>query len=168
MNKPIPKFILLFSIFLSGTNSMAVFANSKNQEKPPKRICIEEYKKLRNEFDNLILLDIVDSFDLDLSGYQELRYSDLNLRVGGNIKEQLDKISLQHMFVGASLGERRLFLESGLEGTEGYLLYKRIDGNNVLKKLHKTENIWVVMSEDEVKADRYKFGRFDWNKCQDN
>ncbi|WHY93264.1 hypothetical protein QNK12_07335 [Neobacillus cucumis] len=30
-----------------------------------------------------------------------------------------------------------MFLENGLEGTNGYFLYKSIDGNNVLKKLHK-------------------------------
>jgi hypothetical protein len=61
----------------------------------------------------------------------------LNFLHQNHLNNHSGKISLQHLFVGRSIGDIRLFLENGLEGTNGYFLYKSIDGNNVLKKLHK-------------------------------
>lgn len=59
----------------------------------------------------------------------------------------------------------RLFLENGLKGTRGYFLYKRVDGNNVLKELNKMGNIWVVMTVDERKAAKLELEPFNWDKC---
>ncbi|CRK83329.1 hypothetical protein [Neobacillus massiliamazoniensis] len=118
--------------------------------------------------DNRVLKDTVRSFNLDLSGYQEFTHDDLNLKVGDNLNDHSEKISLQHLFVGSSIGTMRLFLENGLEGTKGYFLYKRIDGNNVLKELHKKGKVWVVMSVYENNAARLKLKPFNWNKCTEN
>lgn len=168
MNKSFSLVLLMFSILICGTNNETVFANSKGEGKPPKGVCIEEFEKKRKEFDNKVLKDIAESYYLDLSGYQEFTHRDLDLKVGDNINDHYDKISLQHLFVGASNGSMRLFLENGLEGIRGYFLYKRIDGNNVLKKLHKMGKIWVVMSVDEKKANRFPLKRFNWDKCTEN
>lgn len=115
-----------------------------------------------------MLKDIVKSYNLDLSGYEEFTQDDLNLKVGDNLNDHSDKISLQHLFVGSSIGSMRLFLESGLEGTKGYFLYKRTDGNNVIKELHKKGKVWVVMSVRENKAKRFRLKPFNWDKCSKN
>ena len=137
MNQRFSLSLLTFSIIIFGANNVTAFANSKGDRKPPKNVCIKEYQKESKEFDNKVLKDIVKSYNLDLAGYQELTHDDLDLKVGDNLNEHSDKISLQHLFVGSSIGSRRLFLENGLEGTKGFFLYKRINGNNVLKELYK-------------------------------
>ncbi|WP_249365392.1 hypothetical protein [Cytobacillus citreus] len=121
-------------IISNNLENTVVLANSKG-EKPPKDVCIEEYRKKWEEFDRKVLKDIVKGFNLDLSGYQEIIYDDLMLKVGENLNDHSDKLSLQSLFVGTSSGTRRLFLKNGLEGTEGYFLYKRTDGSNVIKKV---------------------------------
>ncbi|PWW26648.1 hypothetical protein DFO73_110222 [Cytobacillus oceanisediminis] len=160
--------LLMFIIIFCGINNVNVFAKSKGEGKPPKSVCVEEFEKEWKKFDNVVLKDIVKSYKLDLSGYQEFKHSDLNLKVGDNLNDHSDKISLQHLFVGYSIGSMRLFLENGLEGTKGYFLYKRNDGNNILKELHKKGEVWVVMSVYEKKAVRFYLKPFNWNKCTEN
>ncbi|SDM42474.1 hypothetical protein [Bacillus sp. OK048] len=167
MNKRFSLLLLMFSIIIYGTNNVTVFANSKGG-KPPKSHCIEEFEKKWKEFDNRVLRDIVKSYNLDLSGYEEFTHDDLNLKVGDNLNDHSDKISLQHLFVGSSIGSMRLFLENGLEGTKGYFLYKRTDGNNVIKELHKKGKVWVAMSVREKKAKRLRLKPFNWDKCSEN
>ncbi|MFD1780806.1 hypothetical protein ACFSFW_19315 [Fredinandcohnia salidurans] len=167
LNKRLFLLLLVVNFIIYGTNIVTVSATT-NGGKPPKGICVEEFEKKRKEFDNKVLKDIVKSYNLDLSGYQEFTHADLNLKVGDKLNEHSDKISLQHLFVGTSNGSMRLFLEKGLKGKKGYFLYKRIDGNNVKKELYKTGSIWVVMSVDEVQANMFELKPFDWEKCSKN
>ncbi|NRD78562.1 hypothetical protein HPT25_14455 [Bacillus sp. BRMEA1] len=167
MNKRVSFILLMFSVIICGTNNVTVFADSKGG-KPPKRVCIVEFERQRNEFDNIVLKDIVKSYNLDLSEYQEVTNDDLNLKVGDNLNDHSDKISLQHLFVGQSIGTMRLFLKNGLAGSQGYFLYKRIDGNNVIKILHKKGEVWVVMSVHEIKGVKLKLKPIDWDKCTEN
>lgn len=159
--------LLMFNFIIHGTNNLTGFANSKGG-KPPKSECKEEFKEKRKEFDNRVLKDIVKSNNLFLSGYEEFTHDDLNLKVGDNLNDHSDKVSLQHLFVGSSIGSMRLFLENGFEGTKGYFLYKRTDGNNVIKELHKEGKVWVVMSVREKKANRLRLKPFNWDKCSKN
>ncbi|PEL07193.1 hypothetical protein CN606_00715 [Bacillus toyonensis] len=167
MNKRFFLLLLMFSVIIYGTNNVTVIANSKGV-KPSKSVCIEAFEEKWKEFDSKVLKDIVKSYNLDLSGYEEFTQDDLNLKVGDNLNDHSDKISLQHLFVGSSIGSMRLFLESGLEGTKGYFLYKRTDGNNVIKELHKKGKVWVVMSVRENKAKRFRLKPFNWDKCSKN
>ena len=167
MNKAYFLLFLVFSVIIYGTNNVTVFANSKGG-KPPKSVCIEESEKQWRKFNNKVLKDIVQGYNLDLPGYEEFSQDDLNLKVGDNLNDHSDKITLQHLFVGQSIGTMRLFLENGLEGTKGYFLYKRIDGNNVIKVLHKKGEVWVVMSLYEKKAATLKLKPFNWNKCNED
>ncbi|MFT4416654.1 hypothetical protein ACLM5H_22575 [Fredinandcohnia humi] len=153
MNKRLFLFLLVFSSIIYVTTILTVSANT-NGGKPTKSICVEEFKEKGKEFDSNVLKDIIKSYNLDLSGYHEFTHEDLNLKVGDNLNDHSDKISLQHLFVGSSIGSMRLFLENGLKETKGYFLYKRISGNNVKKDLYKMGKIWVVMSVDEVKANK--------------
>ncbi|QED48007.1 hypothetical protein [Cytobacillus dafuensis] len=168
MNKKFSNLLLISIILIYGVNNETVFANSVKEEKPPKSVCIEEFEKEYQEFNNKVLKDIVKSFNLDLSEYQEFISDDLMLKVGEKLNDHSDKMSLQSLFVGSSNGSRRLFLKSGLEGKEGYFLYKKIDGNNVKKKLSKIGEVWVVMSVDEKKAKKIRIKRFNWDKCSEN
>ncbi|AND41457.1 hypothetical protein [Cytobacillus oceanisediminis] len=168
MNKKFAVLMLMLSILFCEINKESVSAKSKVEEKPPKSVCVEEYEKQWRKFDNEVLTDIVKSYNLDLSGYKEFRQDDLNLKVGDNLNDHSDKISLQHLFVGFSIGSMRLFLENGLEGTKGYFLYKRNDGNNVLKELHKIGEVWVVMSVDERNAVQLHMKPFNWSRCSEN
>ncbi len=168
MTRRLSILFLMFSVIVCGTNNEPALADSKEQGKPPKSECIEEYKKQWKEFNSRVLNDIVKMFNVDLTGYQELTPGDLVLKVGENLNDHPDKISLEHLFIGSSQGSRRLFLKDGLKGKEGYFLYKRIDGNNVLKELHKVGNVWVVTKGEEMNAKRLHLKRFDWEKCKDN
>jgi len=150
-----------------GTNNITVFAVLKGK-KPPKSVCIEEFEKNMKEFNNKVLSDVVKTYHLNLSGYEEYTNDDLNLKVGDNLNDHSDNISLQYLFVGSSIGSMRLFLENGLEGKEGYFLYKRTNGNNVIKELHKEDKVWVVMSVQEKKAKRFRLTPFNWKKCSEN
>ncbi|WP_226528758.1 hypothetical protein [Metabacillus niabensis] len=167
MNKKLSLLLLMFCVIIYGTNNVTVFADLK-REKPPKSVCIEEFEKNMKEFNNKVLSDIVKTYNLNLSGYEEFTHDGLNLKVGDNLNDRSDKISLQHLFVGRSIGSMRLFLEHGLEGTKGYFLYKRTDGNNVIKELHKEGKAWVVMSVREKKAKRLRLKPINWNKCSEN
>lgn len=166
MNKKLTLILFMFCYIICGTNNVTVFADLKG-EKPPKSVCIKEFEKKMKEFNNKVLSDIVKN-NLNLSGYEEFTHDDLNLKVGDNLNEHSNKISLQHLFVGSSIGSRRLFLENGLEGKKGYFLYKRIDGNNVIKELQKEGQVWVVMSVREKKAKRLQLKPINWNKCSES
>ncbi|MEB4861320.1 hypothetical protein ACQKJG_30845 [Priestia megaterium] len=167
MNKRMFLLLLMISIFIYETSNGNVFANSTGKRKPPESLCREEFEKQSKKFDDKVLKNIVESYNLDLSGFQEFTNRELDLKVGDNINNHSDKISLQHLFVGGSIGSMRLFLENGLEGTKGYFLYKRVDGNNVLKELNKMGKVWVVMTVDEKKADKLQTKPFNWDKCAD-
>lgn len=167
MNKKLSLFLLVFCVITYGTNNITVFAVLKGK-KPPKSVCIEEFEKNMKEFNNKVLSDVVKTYHLNLSGYEEYTHDDLNLKVGDNLNDHSDNISLQHLFVGSSIGSMRLFLENGLEGTEGYFLYKRTNGKNVIKELHKEDKVWVVMSVREKKSKRFRLTPFNWKKCSEN
>lgn len=166
MNNTLMCLFIMFIVIICGTNEFTVFAHS-TADKPSKRVCIEESKEEYESFNNEVLNEILKSFKLDLSGYQEYTHDDLNLKVGDNLNDHSDKISLQHLFRGSSIGSRRLFLENGLEGKRGYFLYKKIDGNNVLKELHKEGKIWIAMSVSEKKGKRLRLKPFNWDKCSE-
>jgi len=155
---------ILFQLTVLMINPSISIAKTTD-EHLPNSICNKLYEKEWEEFNSTILQDIVNSFEVDLSGYVEIKRDDLNLKVGDHMIEHYDKITLHHLFVGASLGEMRLFLKDGLSGEIGYFLYKRHDGNNVIKKLSKVGDVWVVMNVDEVKAKKIKFKKVDFEKC---
>ncbi|WP_246050176.1 hypothetical protein [Aquibacillus sediminis] len=152
--------IILFSLLNSNNYVL------KAEEKPPKSVCIEEAKKRWEKLNEKVLEDIVKSFNFDLSGYEEIKDDDLDLKEGDTLSGSYDKITLQHLFVGSSTGDMRLFLKNGLKGDKGYFLYKRTDGNNVKKAISKMGDIWVVMHVEEVNAKKIKSEPFNWNKCK--
>ncbi|MCQ6276374.1 hypothetical protein JMM81_15775 [Bacillus sp. V3B] len=70
--------------------------------------------------------------------------------------------SLLPLFTGSNQGERKLFIVSGEESIPpkydnsfvGYLLYKELDGTNVMIKLRRSDTSWDVVSSRKVNGDR--------------
>ena len=153
-------FILVLVVVFEGCSNVV----SKANERPPKKVCIQEYEERWTKFEDKILGDIISSFDLNLEGFKEVTFDDLHndMKIG---EKNEDIQSLQHLFVGNSLGNMKLFLKDN----RGYFLYKRTDGNNVFKEIYQMSygGIWKVMSEQEVEGKKIKWGKeFDWAKCK--
>jgi hypothetical protein len=70
--------------------------------------------------------------------------------------------SLKPLFAGANQGDRHLYIVSGEKELPpkynnsfvGYMLYKQIDGKNVMIKLRRSDSAWDVVSKQEVAAKR--------------
>ena len=70
--------------------------------------------------------------------------------------------SLFPLFIGSHQGERRLFIVSGDKPLPpkydntfvGYLLYKELDGTNVMIKLRRSDTSWDVVNISKVSGDR--------------
>jgi hypothetical protein len=70
--------------------------------------------------------------------------------------------SLEPLFIGSSQGDRHLYIVSGQEflppkydnSFVGYMLYKQINGTNVMIKLRRSESAWEVVSKQKVPAKR--------------
>ena len=77
MNKKLSLLLLVFCVIIYGTNNVTVFAVLKGK-KPPKSVCIEEFEKNMKEFNNKVLSDVVKTYHLNLSGYEEYTHDDLN------------------------------------------------------------------------------------------
>jgi hypothetical protein len=169
MNKKLYLFVGLISISLIFILIQLIQENipvTANENNHPKKECEEEYEKWWKELNRDILKDIVLSFDLDLTGYKEVRHEDLRHEKDMHDNEIL---TLRHMFVGNANGEHRLFIledENRLKN-QGYLLYKKNDGNNVMKIIRKFNDVWVVMSENEKESKRIEKERIDWSKCEE-
>ncbi|USK32556.1 hypothetical protein LIT25_18415 [Bacillus sp. F19] len=107
--------------------------------------------------------DVISSFPaLDiLKDYKNLwrfKHDDLiNIRILIG-KEDTHLNSLISMFYGTSMGDKELIIING-EYTQksgdsftGYLLYKEIDGTNVLAQLKKGSKNWEVVKVEKVKG----------------
>lgn len=155
-------FLVLLSvvnILLSGFN-----AESNASIKPPKAVCIEEYEAIWTDFNQKILTEIVESYNLDLKNFKELTMNDLSskMRIG---EKNEDIQSLLRLFEGRSLGDKRLFLKEN----KGLLLYKRTDGVNVVQTLDQTstKGKWIVTKTKEIQGNTIKWEKFDWSKCDE-
>ncbi|WP_318615019.1 hypothetical protein [Priestia megaterium] len=96
MNKRAVLLLLILGIFAYGTNYGTVFANSTEERNRPEKACSEEFEKYHKKLNDRVLKDIVKSYSIDLSGFQEFTHRELDLKVGDNINDHSDQVSLQH------------------------------------------------------------------------
>ncbi|WP_088104116.1 hypothetical protein [Halalkalibacter urbisdiaboli] len=154
-------FLSVFIIFL-----FLVGCSSETSEKPPKSICVDEYEERSKRFNQRVLDDMIKTYELNLDGFHEVKIDDITME---DDKKNLAAMSLKHLFVGKSKGDMRLFIND--KEDKGYFLYKRNDGNNVLKEISKDPSgtIWVVLLKHEVEGTNIKWGKeFDWSKCKED
>jgi len=100
------------------------------------------------QFNNTILDEIISQYKLELNGFEEISYEELDSllqekQINGG--KAIDLESLKRLFIGISVGKRRLFIKD----TKGYLIYKTEIGNNKVKTLLKKYGTWLVENEDE-------------------
>jgi len=147
------------SILLSGFN-----VESNAAIKPPKAVCIEEYETIWKDFNQKILTDIVEGYNLDLENFKELTMNDLLSKMKTGEKNE-DIQSLLRLFEGTSLGNKRLFLN----GNRGLLFFKRTDGVNVLQTIEQSSinGKWIVAKTKELQGNIMKWEKFDWSKCDE-
>lgn len=79
----------------------------------------------------------------------------LRIAIGGKKDSHLE--SLQSLFIGTTYGERRLYIVREPRTATydytfvGYLLYKKPDGTNVLKKIRRGVKEWELVEIKEKK-----------------
>lgn len=156
---------IFLAVFIGGNILDFSSIGSYTTGKPPKTVCIEEYEARWKNFNEEILADIIASHDLNLKNFKELTMNDLpnKMRIG---EKNEDIHSLLRLFEGRSLGDRKLFLKDN----KGYLLFKRTDGENVLKKLEQDSpnGKWIITNKKGIEGKIIKWENFDWSRCKEN
>ncbi len=121
-----------------------------------------------NSLNQRILHDIKASFpelsilDRDKGRVTHYTYDDLYKVIIIEGRETSHLKSLLPLFNGYNQGERRLFIVSGEKAIPpkydnsyvGYLLYKELDGTNVMIKLRRSDTSWDVVNIAKVRGDR--------------
>lgn len=121
-----------------------------------------------NNFYQKILHDIKTSFpelsilDRDKGRVTHYTMDDLHKVIIIEGRETSHLKSLLPLFTGSNQGERRLFIVSGGKAIPpkydnsfvGYLLYKELDGTNVMIKLRRSDTSWDVVNIGKVSGER--------------
>jgi len=121
-----------------------------------------------NSFRQKILHDIKKDFpelsilDRDKGRVTSYSVDDLHKVIIIEGRETSHLKSLLPLFTGSNQGERKLFIVSGEKAIPpkynnyfvGYLLYKELDGTNVMIKLRKSDTSWDVVNISKVSGDR--------------
>jgi hypothetical protein len=115
-------------------------------------------------FKDKIINDVKASFPHELEplrdkvNVDEYTIDDLSKILKAIGKRDTHVDSLFPMLMGISYGERRLYIVSGQPTTAkyrnsfvGYLLYKKPDGTNVLKKIRRGDKEWEIVEVKEKK-----------------
>lgn len=122
--------------------------------------CRKQLDDRMDDFTELIMKDVISSFDLDIStdphirNYMEVTLDDLHashMIYGGKIDDQHYNSLLQH-FMGSFHGEPRLFIKL----PEAYVLYQEQDNLNVIIHLNLKGNKWEVVERKKKKGNEVK------------
>ncbi|WP_077213340.1 hypothetical protein [Bacillus dakarensis] len=114
--------------------------------------CQQMLDEARQEYIKLVMNDVLSSFDL-IKGNNSDQYTYFTaydiwknqVLMGENEMYS----SLKKLMAGTYRGEKRLyFFDRNPES--GYILYKNVDNQNVMVKINRTENEWVI-AEEKVK-----------------
>jgi hypothetical protein len=172
MRKTFPPILLAFAIVASTAQPTVHAKPQKEQEtnylKKP-NVYLEFDVKDPN-FKQKVIDDVKASFPKDLEvlknkdNVAEYTLNDLHkvtLAIG---KKDTHLNSLFSLFMGTNYGERRLYIVNGQSPTIkytnsfiGYLMYKEVDGTNVLKILRRGEQEWEVVEVKEKKMVEHRY-----------
>lgn len=128
--------------------------------------CKRKIKETREEYSRLVTNDVLHSFDLfnneDMENYIYFTARDLwknQFLVGNN--EMFN--SLKKLMAGSYRGEKRLyFIERN--PNIGYILFRNVDNQNVMVKVHRGENEWVEVEKKIKKGKQFAMEEI---KCGD-
>lgn len=110
----------------------------------------DDVEKAINAFYRATLLDIQQSFKLDLASYTSYRYDQLQYQAEiNNDMKPLARIA-EEIVTHILFPERKIPYKNVIDpvtfikGNIGYMLFKRADGTNVSYQLQKKDGTWIV------------------------
>lgn len=158
-------YMILFSFFVLSSN----YIHAADSVSITNMSCEESKEEYTRQFNSLVIEDVKKSFEENLTPLitgrpTEYDSSDIHkAKLAVGIKNRfLD--SLGELLSGVSLGERKLYIVGGQPQTMkyqnrfiGFLLYKKLNGKNVLVKIRRGEKQWEVVEITEKTGKHIKW-----------
>lgn len=110
----------------------------------------DDVEKAINAFYRATLLDIQQSFKLDLASYTSYRYDQLQYQAEINNDMKPLAMIAEEIVTNILFPERKIPYKNVIDpvtfikGNIGYMLFKRADGTNVSYQLQKKDGTWIV------------------------
>lgn len=110
----------------------------------------DDVEKAINAFYRATLLDIQQSFKLDLASYTSYRYDQLQYQAEINNDMKSLAMIAEEIVIHILFPERKIPYKNVIDpvtfikGNIGYMLFKREDGTNVSYQLQKKDGTWIV------------------------
>ncbi|MCR6522174.1 DUF3888 domain-containing protein [Lysinibacillus capsici] len=110
----------------------------------------DDVEKAINAFYRATLLDIQQSFKLDLASYTSYRYDQLQYQAEINNDMKPLAMIAEEIVTHILFPERKIPYKNVIDpvtfikGNIGYMLFKRADGTNVSYQLQKKDGTWIV------------------------
>ncbi|WP_347723456.1 DUF3888 domain-containing protein [Lysinibacillus capsici] len=110
----------------------------------------DDVEKAINAFYRATLLDIQQSFKLDLATYTSYRYDQLQYQAEINNDMKSLATIAEEIVTNILFPERKIPYKNVIDpvtfikGNIGYMLFKRADGTNVSYQLQKKDGTWIV------------------------
>lgn len=110
----------------------------------------DDVEKAINAFYRATLLDIQQSFKLDLASYTSYRYDQLQYQAEINNDMKSLAMIAEEIVTNILFPERKIPYKNVIDpvtfikGNIGYMLFKRADGTNVSYQLQKKDGTWIV------------------------
>lgn len=110
----------------------------------------DDVEKAINAFYRATLLDIQQSFKLDLASYTSYRYDQLQYQAEINNDMKSLAMIAEEIVTHILFPERKIPYKNVIDpvtfikGNLGYMLFKRADGTNVSYQLQKKDGKWIV------------------------
>ncbi|MGE7809334.1 DUF3888 domain-containing protein [Lysinibacillus capsici] len=110
----------------------------------------DDVEKAINAFYRATLLDIQQSFKLDLASYTSYRYDQLQYQAEINNDMKSLAMIAEEIVTHILFPERKIPYKNVIDpvtfikGNIGYMLFKRADGTNVSYQLQKKDGTWIV------------------------
>lgn len=135
---PYSKEIIMFEVSPTGVSTLRYIHEA------------DDVEKAINAFYRATLLDIQQSFKLDLASYTSYRYDQLQYQAEINNDMKSLAMIAEEIVIHILFPERKIPYKNVIDpvtfikGNIGYMLFKRADGTNVSYQLQKKDGTWIV------------------------
>jgi len=135
---PYSKEIIMFEVSPTGVSTLRYIHEA------------DDVEKAINAFYRATLLDIQQSFKLDLASYTSYRYDQLQYQAEINNDMKSLAMIAEEIVTHILFPERKIPYKNVIDpvtfikGNIGYMLFKRADGTNVSYQLQKKDGTWIV------------------------
>ncbi|MGK4115424.1 DUF3888 domain-containing protein [Lysinibacillus capsici] len=135
---PYSKEIIMFEVSPTGVSTLRYIHEA------------DDVEKAINAFYRATLIDIQQSFKLDLASYTSYRYDQLQYQAEINNDMKSLAMIAEEIVTHILFPERKIPYKNVIDpvtfikGNIGYMLFKRADGTNVSYQLQKKDGTWIV------------------------